>query len=233
MVLSAAAVLGSHSRGALLAVGAMSLLLWWRSPRKVLFGIPMLAAAIALLAFMPENWVSRMESIRNYEEDSSATARINGWLTMFNLANDRLLGGGFANYTPDVYYLYSPDPSRAQAAHSIYFDVLGGHGWIGLALFLTLWLLTWRSASALRRQTKGKAEFSWVFHLAGMSQVSLVGYAVGGAFLSLAYFDLPYNILVIIVATQRWLSQTVATAGAASKSSPGSMIGARRGDLRS
>ena len=38
-----------------------------------------------------------------------------------------------------------------------------------------------------------------------MCQTSLVGYAVGGAFLSLAYFDLPYNIVVILVVTTQWL----------------------------
>ena len=32
-----------------------------------------------------------------------------------------------------------------------------------------------------------------------MCQVSMTGYAIGGAFLSLAYFDLPYNILVLVV----------------------------------
>ena len=40
-----------------------------------------------------------------------------------------------------------------------------------------------------------------------MSQVALVGFAVGGAFLSLAYFDLPYNIMIILVVTNRWLAQ--------------------------
>jgi len=30
-----------------------------------------------------------------------------------------------------------------------------------------------------------------------------VGYAVGGAFLSLAYYDVPYNLLVVIVLTRR------------------------------
>ena len=40
-----------------------------------------------------------------------------------------------------------------------------------------------------------------------MCQVSLVGYAVGGAFLSLAYFDLPYNILILIVLARRWIKR--------------------------
>jgi hypothetical protein len=30
---------------------------------------------------------------------------------------------------------------------------------------------------------------------------------VGGAFLSLTYFDLPYNLLVIAVATRSWLRE--------------------------
>jgi hypothetical protein len=38
-----------------------------------------------------------------------------------------------------------------------------------------------------------------------MVQVSLIGYLVGGTFLSLAYFDLPYNLLVLVVLTRRWV----------------------------
>ena len=37
--------------------------------------------------------------------------------------------------------------------------------------------------------------------------MSLTGYLVGGMFLSLAYFDLPYNILVLVVAARRWLEE--------------------------
>ena len=39
-------------------------------------------------------------------------------------------------------------------------------------------------------------------NLARMVQVSLVGYAVGGAFLNLAYYDVPYNLLVALVVTR-------------------------------
>jgi putative inorganic carbon (hco3(-)) transporter len=35
--------------------------------------------------------------------------------------------------------------------------------------------------------------------------VSLVAYAVGGAFLDLAYYDLPYNIMIIVVLTYAWV----------------------------
>jgi putative inorganic carbon (hco3(-)) transporter len=35
-----------------------------------------------------------------------------------------------------------------------------------------------------------------------MIQVSLVGFAVGGAFLNLAYFGVPYDLLVALVLTR-------------------------------
>jgi hypothetical protein len=38
-----------------------------------------------------------------------------------------------------------------------------------------------------------------------MVQVSLVGFAAGGAFLSMPYFDLPYNMMVIVVLTKKWV----------------------------
>ena len=40
-----------------------------------------------------------------------------------------------------------------------------------------------------------------------MIQVSLVGYATGGAFLSLSYFDLPYNMMVLAVMTRAWVER--------------------------
>ena len=38
-----------------------------------------------------------------------------------------------------------------------------------------------------------------------MIQVSLVGFAVGGAFLSLQYFDLPYNLMIMAVLARKWV----------------------------
>jgi probable O-glycosylation ligase (exosortase A-associated) len=207
MLLSATAALGTQSRGGFLAIAGMAFVLWLRTPKKALFGGLIVMATVFLLGFMPGEWADRMRTIQNYEQDTSAMGRINAWWAMYNLANDRLTGGGFDVYTGDVFARYAPDPKMPRAAHSIYFQVLGEHGWLGLVLFLAIWILVWRGANALRRQTRDDPEHRWIYLMAGMCQVSLVGYAVGGAFLSLAYYDFPYNILIIIVVTQRWLAE--------------------------
>jgi hypothetical protein len=40
-----------------------------------------------------------------------------------------------------------------------------------------------------------------------MCKVSLVGFAVGGAFLNLAYWDMPYYLMVALVASHRLVKE--------------------------
>lgn len=207
MLLSAAAALGSHSRGALLAIAAMSVYMWLKSPRKVLFGSAMLVAGITLLLFMPEEWGARMNTIQTYEEDRSAMGRINAWWMAYNIAKVRVTGAGFDMYTPEMFALYAPDPLDIHAAHSIFFQVLGEHGFIGLFLFLGIWWSTWRTAAWLIKNGSKFPETKWCQYLGAMCQVSILGYAVGGTFLSLAYFDLPYNAMVLVVLARSWLER--------------------------
>lgn len=116
---------------------------------------------------------------------------------------------------------------KVLAAHSIYFQVLGEQGWVGLLLFLSIWLAVWLKAGKIRRVAKeANDDRSELAVLGAMCQVSLVGYLVGGAFLSLAYFDLPYNIVVMLVVAYRLMQQPASapeqTPGnrAASRASP-------------
>ena len=76
------------------------------------------------------------------------------------------------------------------------------YGYVGLALFLLLWALVWRNASWINRQSRSRKNLHWASDLARMIQVSLIGYAVGGAFLNLAYYDVPYNLLIALVLTR-------------------------------
>jgi probable O-glycosylation ligase (exosortase A-associated) len=228
MLLSAAAALGTQSRGALLALIAMAVMLFVRGSggQRVLFGLSVVMAGVALVAFMPSTWDDRMTTILKYETDSSALGRFNAWSLAWNLASSRLMGGGFAIYDVATFARFAPNPQDIHAAHSIYFQVLGEHGFIGLALFLLVWFLVWRWAGSLRRFAGSSGELRWAADLGSLCQVSLVGFAVGGAFLSLAYFDLPYNILVLIVVARRALvQQLTATAAAGHRDVPTPLVG--------
>ena len=207
MILCAVSVLGTHSRGGLLAIASMTLFLWWRGKNKLGIGIAIIFVGVALLAFMPESWFARMGTISNYEEDRSAMGRISAWWAAWNLACHFPLGVGFNPATPDLFAIYSPYPEFVHAAHSIYFQILGNHGFIGLGLFLLIWWTTWNSANWLREKTPKKPETQWCIQLASMVQVSLIGYFVGGMFLSLGYFDLPYNLMVLVVLTRAWIAK--------------------------
>ena len=203
MLLCGFSALGSYSRGALLAIGAMVAVLWWKSRTKFATGFLLLLLVPVAIGFMPEKWEERMWSIQNYEEDSSSLGRINAWQMAMNLAKDRPLnGGGFDIYNEKVFGRYAPNPDDVHSAHSIYFQMLGEHGYVGLLLFLLLWVLVWRDTSTIIRRSRGHEDLRWATELARMIQVSLVGYAVGGAFLNLAYFDVPYYLLVAVVLTR-------------------------------
>ena len=47
--------------------------------------------------------------------------------------------GAFTRYN---FMLYAPEPDRVHDAHSIYFEVLGEQGFVGLAIFLALGIAT-------------------------------------------------------------------------------------------
>ncbi len=210
MVLSAVAVLGTHSRGALLAVGAMGAFLWLKAPRKLVGGVLMAVAGVTMLTFMPEHWWARMETIQDYREDDSALGRLNAWQFAWRMASDNFFGGGFMIYEPDLFLKYAPDPDRIHAAHSIYFQVLGEHGFVGLALFLAVGVFTWLDARRLIKTSRLDPSLKWASDLGRMVQVSMVGFAVGGAFLSLAYYDLPYNVTVMVVCAVHLVSRRTA-----------------------
>lgn len=210
MVLSALSVLGTHSRGALLAAVGMAAYLWRHSERKFGFGFVLVVVALALVAFMPAEWEDRMKTIGTYQADTSAMGRINAWWMAFNLARERLIGGGFEVITPELFAKYAPDPVDLHSSHSIYFQVLGEHGFFGLFLFLMLWFLTWRAAGGVIRRGKSM-NLSSISKMGSMVQVSLFGYFVGGAFLGLAYFDLPYNLMVVALVAQRIIGERANT----------------------
>jgi probable O-glycosylation ligase (exosortase A-associated) len=199
MVLTGVAAIGSQSRGGLVAMVAMGFFLWLKSRNKIVTGFYMMIAVAIMASVMPHEWYDRMNTIKTYQDDQSAQGRINAWHTAYNVAKDRITGGGFETFRPPTFRQYAPDPWNVHDVHSIYFEQMGEQGFVGFALFMLLGLLAWIRARQVINRCKHDPDKKWASDLAAMIQVSLIGYAAGGAFLGMSYFDLPYHLMVILV----------------------------------
>jgi probable O-glycosylation ligase (exosortase A-associated) len=173
--------------------------------------------------FIPQEWYARQESTFEYKKDWSALQRLQAWGVAFNIARDRpFLGAGFKfDHGDDVerwlsYANFIGDWERkSKAAHSIYFEMMGDHGFVAFFLFL---LLLGGAFFRLGKLSKMEypPEMLWVGRYAKAVQISLIGYGVAGAFLSLAYFDLFYAYVAMSAILQREVNEWEATTDKAS-----------------
>ncbi|MDB5379175.1 MAG: O-antigen polymerase family protein, partial [Rubritepida sp.] len=140
-----------------------------------------------------------------------AMGRVTIWMTALDIALSRpLVGGGFrAVYQQPVVDRYTPG-TTARATHSIWFEVLGEHGF--LIFFVWLGIIgagVWYSMQIIAL-ARGQPQLAWAVDLARMSQVSIVAYVLGGTFLSLSYWDFYWTLLVVIGATWTLARRAVA-----------------------
>lgn len=194
-------LIGSNSRGAFVTLIVVGLFFLAGSKNKFKIVSLILTAVFLVIQFAPGDWKARMSGIEDYEQDGSAMGRLNSWYFAINLALDKPLGGGLQVFRPGIYALYAPEPENFHDAHSIYFEVLAEQGWLGLIIFLSLWwyslLLNMRTKKIIKEFDGEDEVLKERLFLSSMLQYSIIAYLSGGAFLGIAYFDLPYYLLVI------------------------------------
>ncbi|MDX6750047.1 putative O-glycosylation ligase, exosortase A system-associated [Geminicoccaceae bacterium 1502E] len=218
--LTLVAVVGTWSRGGLVALLAMGGVLWLRSRSKLLTGALALAVLLVALAAMPPEWFERMGTIETYEEDASANLRFFAWSWATDVAlQSPLLGGGFSVFVLNG--IQHGSGSSYLNAHSIYFEVLGEHGFVGLGLFLAIGAGALLATLRLMRATRARPDLLWAHRLAAAIQVSLVGYAVGGAFLNMAFYDFYYYLLAVLVVMTRLVHEAPAVEEPRAEEGPG------------
>ncbi|ADM09973.1 hypothetical protein PB2503_09604 [Parvularcula bermudensis HTCC2503] len=204
------AVLATHSRGAFITLVVALIALWWRSRFKISGALAGVGAALLGLALLPSDWVERMATIAEADEDASFQGRLGAWEVNWRLALDNpFTGAGLrAAYEEDVVALVSNRPPLA--AHSIYFEVLGGTGFIGLFFYLGMILFgVWTARHLWRRAAKAGRQ-NWRADFAKFAEISLIAFAVGGASVSMEMWE-GYLIVLILVAALPRLAEGTAT----------------------
>jgi putative inorganic carbon (hco3(-)) transporter len=208
MGLTALAILGTYSRGGLIGLLSTGLYLWWRSRQKIIIGIVLVLVVSAGAAMMPQSWIDRMNTVKSANEDNSFMERVAAWHVAMAIAKERpFVGGGFGASEVGRVFMKYADPSLpllpgGLAYHSIYFQVLGDHGVVGFLIYYSMIAAAWWQCSQIRNNGKRYPELGWAVDLAGMIQVSLFAFLVSGAALAMAYFDLIYVLMGVLISMQ-------------------------------
>lgn len=213
LVMTILAVVSTHSRGGLIGLVTVAIFVVLLSQRKI-SGLLLAGASIFLvLQLAPGNWSERMETIQTADEDESFMGRVTAWQVSSAIAlTHPVLGGGFrAVESPAVWDKYvhaeglldfidTPYLGRSGvAAHSIWFEVLGDRGFVGLLIFIALLVnafFTRHEILALVRRNGSSQQ--WAADLANMLGICLIVYMVTGSALSVAYFELAYICMMIL-----------------------------------
>jgi putative inorganic carbon (HCO3(-)) transporter len=212
MVLTTGSIIGSYSRGAFVALAAMLGYLWLKSRARLVTGAIAVAALAIALIMMPQKYFDRIGTLNNVSQDSSFQGRLDAWNVAWHVAKDRVFGAGFDGpRQPEVWNNYLPD-AQARASHSIYFMVLGEHGFIGLALYLALCLAAWLNLMRVQKLTRSRPELLWARDLASALQVGIVGFLVGGAALPMAYYDGFLTLLAVGVCLRHVVERALSPA---------------------
>jgi probable O-glycosylation ligase (exosortase A-associated) len=208
--LTVVAIIGTQSRGAFLCLLAFSGFFWLRSKHKVSILAGLALLLIPTIAFMPDKWTQRMGTITEAAQDASFMGRVDAWIINYKLAVEHpVTGAGLRNsYEPEVAKSVDIERAgRAKAAHSIYFEVLGGAGFIGLAIYLALFAAAFFSAWRIYLARKSDRLAPWKSRFAYFAQMSIVVFAVGGASTSMEMWD-GYLVVMALVAALTRLAQT-------------------------
>jgi len=185
----------TRSRGAFASVGIILLvgsLFSERPVRNVLLLTVFVAAAVIAI---PSEYFERMETLENLSADESAQGRFENW----NLAWQSALENPILGVGPENHMAYNAAHRygvRIRVAHSVYFQVLGELGFVGLGLYLLfVWIglrtlyKTWR---AMIPVAQAHPDLAWVRDTAYWLTCGYVGYIFGSALLNMLYIEFPW-----------------------------------------
>jgi len=192
---------------------------------------------LALLAypFVTEGWRERMSTISNVSEATSALGRIVVWRWTFDYVSERpVMGGGFNSYLANAGKLadYSRegeaviDQPEGKAFHNILIEVLGEHGYVGLAMYLVIILNSLWSSHLVYR----KASEEWLRRLGLCVFVSTAVYCVGGMFIGVAFYPWQYYMYGFAIALRGAMKGSSAAKPEEESGSPQAEGGKRGGD---
>jgi probable O-glycosylation ligase (exosortase A-associated) len=203
VALALAAAIGTYERTALVGMAVVGGGVWLRARRKILYGALGVLAMLGVASRTSDAWNARISTIGHFRSESSALGRLLVWEWTIGYANEHPLGGGFNSYKIDR-VTFPPDTpggdpivAKGIAFHSIYFEVLGEQGYVGLAIFFAIIGWSFWQLQRVAGLTKSIKEMVWARELAYALQVALLTLLACGAFIGIAFQPMLYYLFAV------------------------------------
>jgi len=210
--LSTLTLIGTFSRGGLLALAAGALALLLVQRRRVLT-VAATAVALALAALfvrLPEGYSSRMQTITTYEEegDVSALSRLHFWRVALDMAKANPTGVGLKNYIEryDEFDDLDGAYGTARSVHSSHLEVLAETGFAGATIWASMFVYAFLTCLKMKHRTTASRfsrETARFFDTSANALLaSMTAFLVGGAFIELALNDLTWLTFGMVTSLQ-------------------------------
>jgi probable O-glycosylation ligase (exosortase A-associated) len=212
--IAAIGAFGTFARAALIACFVWAALAWWQSRRKLMVAVMMMAAAAAVVPLMGDAWLARISTSFEPGQEESANTRLLVWAWTIDLANRHPAGAGFNAYLGnriEMRNAYGQEiVQEGRAFHSIYFEVLGEHGWIGLAIFFAIFAVFFLDMRRIRRKVRDRPDLEWLGDLARALSHGVLIFMAGAAFVGIAFYPLQYYLFALAVSASAALHRAAA-----------------------
>jgi putative inorganic carbon (hco3(-)) transporter len=218
---------GTYERSALIGLVVLVTYMWTRSRHKI--GFTLIAGLVICLVIYATStaWTSRISTIGDFQNESSAHGRILVWEWTLGYAFTHPFGGGFAAYLINQIEIPASGTGRtasiesARAFHSIYFEVLGEQGYPGLIMFVTVAAVTFVKLRRLAKRARGVPELEWVAGLSNALQSGLAVFMTSGAFVGIAFQPMFWYFISVSISLGAYMARVERDQGHVAIGKPG------------
>lgn len=207
------AAVGSFARTGLVTAFVLAALYWWRNKNKMRNLMICLLTVAMVGVVSSDQWIDRMSTIKTFDADTSALGRIAAWKWTLEFVSANPQGGGFNSFVINRYTVMDANGEmleiKGKAFHSSYFEVLGEHGYLGLAIFMLIIVTTFTNMRKARRLSKGLSCEEWISDLANSMFVSVCVYLAGALFVGVAFQPMFYYYVALSVCMMNHAQRTL------------------------
>jgi probable O-glycosylation ligase (exosortase A-associated) len=192
------AVLMTYSRGAMLSLLVACPIWLLRSRRRAQLGLIYCLVALAIPVMAGKEIQARFSTIEQNEIDESANSRRAAWAAATRMANENPIFGVGIRCANLFSHEFGAD-KEGRTIHSQYLQIAADCGWVGMALYVGMYLALWLNLRRTFRLVRGRKdeEARRAYAIGAGVEGAAVVFCFGSIFLSLEVFELPYLLLLL------------------------------------